>query len=140
MSSPITTDYKIATGHNNTAGYTAIPSVTDGTNTLDDCKGVNTPRRGVRRFTMAQPKFSGTATAALVFTRMTIGLHKHMIDTYEGLVTVRIALDGVTFDDYNATLIVPDKGELEGSYYIDAVLNTPGFRDVRLELFDIEAV
>jgi hypothetical protein len=71
---------------------------------------------------------------------MTIGLHEHMQSTYEGLVTIRIPLVGSTFANYNATLTIPDKGELEGGYYIDAVLNTVGFRNVRCELFDIEAV
>jgi hypothetical protein len=137
---PITTDYKLAAGHNNVAGYTAISSITDGTDTLDEPLGVNTPRRGERRFTLEQPKFSGTKTAALIFSRMTIGLHEHMQNTYEGLVTIRIPLVGSTFANYNATLTIPDKGELESGYYIDAVLNTVGFKNVRCELFDIEAV
>jgi len=136
----ITTDYKLAVGHNNAAGYTVISAITDGTDTLDEPRGVMTPSRGVRRFTLEQPKFSGTKTAALIFTRMTVGLHKYMIDTYEGLVTVRIPFDGVTFANYNATLIIPDKAELEGSYYIDAALDAVGFQDVRCELFDIVAI
>lgn len=136
----ITTDYKLAVGHDNTAGYVVISAITDGTDTLDEPLCVNTSRRGIRRFTLEQPKFSGTKTAALIFTRMTIGLLKHMQDTYEGLVTARIPFAGVTFADYNATLIIPDKGDLEGSYYIDAQLDTVGFLTVRCDLFDIEIV
>ncbi len=136
----LTTDYKLAVNHNNTAGYTAIDEITDGTNTLDEPLGLPTSSRGVRRFTLEQPKFSGTKIFALIFTRMTVELHKYMIDTYEGLVTVRIPFDGLTFANYNATLIIPDKLELEDSYYIDANLDTVGFRDVRCELFDIVAV
>lgn len=136
----IVPDYKLAVGHNNVAGYDAINTITDGTDTLDDPLGVSSPRRGVRRMTLEQPKFSGTKTSALIFTRMTIGLLEYMQDTYEGLVTVRIPFSGKTFADYNATLTIPDKGELEGSYYIDAVLDTPGFKNVRCPLFDIVAV
>jgi hypothetical protein len=136
----IVTDYKLAAGHNNTAGYTAIDEITDGTDTLDEPKAVNTSIRGVRRFTLEQPKFSGTKTMALVFTRMTIGLLEYMQSNYEGLVTVRIPFTGVTFADYNATLVIPDKGELQEGYYLDAVLDTPGFQEVVCPLFDIEAV
>ena len=136
----IVTDYKFAVGHDNVAGYVVVSAITDGTDTLDEPKAVNTSSRGVRRFTLEQPKFSGTKTMAYVFSRMTIGLHKHMIDTYEGLVTARLPFDGVTFANYNCTLIIPDKAELEANYYIDAVLDTVGFKDVRCELFDIEGV
>jgi hypothetical protein len=136
----VTTDYKLASGHNNVGGLVAITSITDGTNTLDEPLGVSTVSRGVRRFTLEQPKFSGTQTAALVFSRMTIGLHKYMIDNYEGLVTVRFPIDGNTFANYNATLIIPSKADLESNYYLDAQLDTQGFRNVRCELFDIEAI
>ena len=136
----IVTDYKLAVGHDNVAGYVVVSAITDGTDTLDEPKAVNTSSRGVRRFTLEQPKFSGTKTMALVFSRMTIGLHEHMQDTYEGLVTARLPFDGVTFANYNCTLIIPDKAELKDSYYIDAVLDTVGFRNVECPIFDIEAV
>jgi hypothetical protein len=138
--STITTDYQLAAGHNNVAGYTVISEITDGTTTLDEPLVRPTISRGVRRFTLAQPKFSGTAFAALVFTRMSGEMLEYMKDNYEGLVTVRLPLDGSTFANYNATLIIPDPADLEGSYYVDAQTSVEGYQDVRCELFDIEAV
>jgi hypothetical protein len=89
---------------------------------------------------MAQPKFSGTATGAYIFTFMTGEMLQYMKDNYEGLVTAKLPLDGSTFTDNNATLTIPDPSELESSYTIDARTGIEGYQDVRCELFDIEAV
>ena len=139
MTEWITADYKIADGHNNAAGFTAITSVTDGTNNLDETLGIPFYNRGTRLFVLGTPKFSGSESTSWTFSRLTIGLHKHMIDTYEGQVTIRAALGSSTFANYNATLIVPSLSELSG-FNIDANLNTAIFTNVRLDFIDLEAI
>lgn len=138
MAEWITTDYKLASGHNNVAGYTAITSITDGVNTLQDALIFPNYSRGVRRNTLKSPKFSGTESTAILFSSLTVGLHKYLIDNYEGLVTIRLALGSETFDDYNATLVIPEYEP--DNFYIDANATDAAFFQVLCPVIGISLV
>lgn len=139
-------DYKIAVGHNNAAGLTLVTSLTDSNGvTFLMPRGLPYRSRGEKRPTLLQTiKRAGQNSTRWVSSGMTLAQYKKIIDTYEGLVTIRIALSTTTFANYNATLYMPDESELEYVYLKGHVLISgftgPGYINVPWYFNGLEAL
>lgn len=110
----ITTDYKIAAGNNNAGSLVAITSIVDANSVLFvEPLGIPQQLRGQR-----VTRSNGT-TAHLGFSRavwtsnLLIAQWEKVVSTYEGLVTVRLALSGTAFANYNAVLVMQDFEEMD---------------------------
>jgi hypothetical protein len=142
----ITPDYQLAAGHNNAGGLTAIDSITDANGVkLAMPQGLPYRVRGERRTRLnSTVGFIGRDATQWRFAAMTLAQYSLMITTYEGLVTVRLALTSTSFANYNATLTMPDEADLEygyltGSRY-DAGFTGPGYRRVFAAITALEAL
>ena len=138
----ITTDYKLAVGHNNAAGLTAITSITDGTLALTEPLQLPFYTRGLRRNrTDGRISYAGMPSTVLVFSYLTISQWAYLRTTYEGLVTARLALASTTFANYNGVLVLPDPSELEyGVIYNEAGVLFNAYRSVQVQLNHLEAL
>jgi len=137
--SSITTDYKLASGHNNAGSLTAITSITDGTLALIEPQGLPFYTRGIRRYRAdGNVNRAGVKSSALVFSYMTVSQYAYLKANYEGLVTVRLALGSTTFANYNATLVLPEFSESE--YLLIDSYETVGFSNLRVDLYHIVAI
>ena len=136
----ITTDYKLAAGHNNAAGLTAITSITDGTLALTEPLQLPFYSRGIRRNrTNGSVNRAGMPATAFVFGYLTLSQWAYLRANYEGLVTVRLALGSGTFANYNAALALPDPADMEyGVINVADCYNA--YRNVRVDLLHLEAI
>jgi hypothetical protein len=135
----ITTDYKLAAGHNNAAGLVAITSITDGTHAFVEPFGIGNFTRGIPRSRCNGTRgFAGAQASAWVFSFITLAQWNTLKTTYEGLVTVRLALGTTTFANYNASLILPDISEL--TFTINDSIGMGGFSNVRVDLTRLVAI
>lgn len=146
MPPSIIPNYQIAAGHNNAGGLTLITSLTDanGVKFLMP-RGLPHRVRGERRFrldgTVARV---GTNTTRWVSAGMTLAQYALVLSTYEGLVTVKLALTSTTFANYNATLWMPDENELEYVYLTGSTHDEdfvgPGYINVPWYLNNLDAL
>lgn len=108
-------DYQIAAGNNNAGGLTLVTSLTD-SNSVNFVmpRGLPFRTRGDLRF-----RVDGTAgrvgknSTQWISSVMTVDQYATVLSTYEGLVTIRIALTSFSFANYNAVLRMPDEIDLE---------------------------
>ena len=139
----LTTDYKLAAGHNNAAGLTLVTAITDGTNRLIEPQVYGNLTRGVRRVRAnGATSFAGFPSIEWRFGYLTVGQWNYLYSTYEngaatkGLVTVRLAIYGTTFANYNAVISLQDPIEMEFANLLDpatAVYLNPVVTFSRLE-------
>jgi len=135
----ITTDYKLAAGHNNAGGLVAITSITDGTHAFVEPFGIGNFGRGIPRTRCNGTRgFAGAQSSAWVFSFITLAQWGVLRNTYEGLVTVRLALGSTTFANYNAVMVVPEISEL--TFTINDSIGTGGFSNVRIDLTRLVAI
>lgn len=140
----VTTDYKLAAGNDNAGGLTAFTSITDGTNTLIEPHGLPFALRGRR-----EVRTNGVISRAgfpRVVLRMDL-LHTqwlHLIDTYEGLVTVRLAYNSTSWANYNAVLGLADSEEMTSISFAGGFdqydFFGPGFLNAPLTFTRLEAL
>jgi hypothetical protein len=108
-------DYQIAAGNNNAGGLTPVDELVD-SNSIKFVmpRGLPFRVRGQVRTrldgTTGRVGFNSTQWLSAV---MTVDQLSTVYSTYEGLVTIRIALTSTSFANYNAVLRMPDEGELE---------------------------
>jgi hypothetical protein len=108
-------DYQIAAGNNNAGGLTPVNQLVD-SNSINFVmpRGLPFRVRGLVRVrldgTTGRVGFNSTQWISSV---MTVDQLSTIYSTYEGLVTIRIALTSTAFANYNAVLRMPDESELE---------------------------
>lgn len=135
---------QIAAGHGNTGGLTAIESVLTLTSTARGIvRSVGNYSEGVKTVKPDGTLFhSGFPTTTWVFNVMSYVQYVQLQTTYcggsggfSGLVTIKTnAHDPATYANYNATLILPEPGELQvsGSRHY--------FRDVAIRFVNMVAL
>jgi len=141
----ITTQYSIAQNNNNAAGLTLVTSLQDANSVyFVEPSGLPTQARGQR-----QTRANGTV-ARRGFTRQTwvsnllLAQWEYLKTNYEGLVTVKTAISGSTFANYNAVLTLQDFEEMD--YVVFAAdgnvagFTGPGFRNAQWMLTRLEAL
>lgn len=131
----LTTDYKIASGHNNAGGLAAITALSTGGILFTEPLGLPNINRG-QRITLANGVTSRTGKPrARWISDMLVAQYWYLVNNYEGLVTVRLAYGGTTWANYNAVLSLPDPDEMEsvvfGASDHDADFEGLGFRNVQ---------
>jgi hypothetical protein len=142
----ITPNYQIAAGNNNAAGLTLITDITDGDGVAFVMpRGLPHRIRGDKRFRLdGTVGRVGQDSTRFVSSVMTLAQYKYVLDTYEGLVTVKIALSQTTFANYNASLWMPDEDELEYVYLVGSSAGNgytgPGYKDVAWNLNTLVAL
>ena len=139
MSCTFTPDLQLAVGHDNAGGLIPITSVTDGTYSLDIPFDFPFANEGVLRFTIASPVYSGTFSGGMLFTRIAVDLLDYLRTDYRGFVTVKYPFNGLTYANFNASLIIPNNSEL-GTYVEDSELDTWTFQQVFLPLDNMVAL
>ena len=142
---PVIPNYQLAAGNNN-AGALAVWTAIADANSVPFVmpQGKGSRNRGVKRVRLNSTEASvGFNSFTLSFTAITLAQYALLIATYEGLVTVKIALSGTTFANFNAVLIVPDESELTYSRLISHPKwsgGWPGYRNVPIRLRKLEAL
>lgn len=111
----ITPDTQIAAGNNNAGGLALISTLTDSNGIKFVMpRAIPTQREGVRRKQLNGPTtFIGRQSVVLessVMTELQLTLLKA---TYVGLITIRLALSGLVYANYNASLVMADRADLE---------------------------
>lgn len=130
----ITTNYQIATGHNNAAGLTLVTAITgSGLTAFVDVQGVGQATLGEKVVTVGgRTKRNGFSSTNWISGYLTVAQLAYLRTTYGeqsasgGLVTIKTTLDNVTFSNYNAVLDLPDPATLEYGIYNDATLGYNG--------------
>lgn len=142
----ITPDTQIAAGNNNAGGLALISTLTD-SNGIKFVMPRALPgqRRGVRRKQLnGVTTFIGNNSVVMISSVMTVLQYQVTLDTYEGLITIRLALDGITYADYNAALTMPDEADLTYIPNITRILNQgdcgPGYSAVDWTVTDLAAL
>ena len=122
-------DYQIASGHNQAGSLTLITSLTDANSVpFVMPKGKGSRTRGELRFRLdGSAGRVGKDGYSLTSTIMTIDQYKLLLDSYEGLVTVRIPLTSTSFANYNATLWFDDEDSLSYIPNVTGISNRTGF-------------
>jgi hypothetical protein len=103
-------------------------------------------RRGARRKQLNGPTtFIGKNSVVMTSGVMTKLQYKVLLDTYEGLITIRLALDGITYANYNASLVMTDEADLS-EYSPDIAFigyqgsAGPGYKNVDWTVTDLDAI
>ena len=142
----ITPNYQIAAGNNNAGGLVRIDALSDANGVRFVMpRGVMNRNRGLRRFRLNNTAARvGKDSTFWISGGMTVMQYAYVLATYEGLVTVKLALTGVTFANYNATLWMPDEEELEyvrlvGASHDEGFVG-PGYRNVRWNFIGLTAI
>lgn len=138
--------YAIAAGHNNAGGLTVFTSLTD-TNSVTFVmpRAIGYRTEGQLKITTnGAPAYDGYDSVDLEFTALLVAQYELLRDTYTGLVTVRLALDGATHANYNASAWIDEKtagqyGYAQGSSYTPNILG-PALRGIRLHCIKLEAL
>ncbi len=126
-------EYKIATGHGNTAGLTLITSIADGSGNkfpMPDSIGTYEPGVAVKR---GDGSITVDGIPKLVWTlKLLFPTQYDYLSTtycssgYSGLVTIRTITKSNTYANYNARLVLPfpsDLGKLaSGGWYPEVKL------------------
>lgn len=142
----ITPDTQIAAGHGNAGGLALISSLSDGNGVFFVMpRAIPGQRRGARRKQLNGPTtFIGKNSVVMTSKPMTILQYQVVLDTYEGLITIRLALDGVTYANYNASLVMPDEIDLTYIPNITRIDNQgdcgPGYSEVDWSVTDLVAL
>jgi hypothetical protein len=139
-------EYSIAAGHNNAAGLTEFSSLTD-TNGVKLVMPRAIPYRmegQLKISTNGVPAYDGYDSQDFEFKVLLVAQYELLRDTYTGLVTIRTALDGATFANYNASAWIDEKtagqyGYAQGSAYTPNVLG-PALQGIRLHCIKLEAL
>ena len=145
MTSWVTTNYQIAAGHNNTAALTLVTSLTSsGMTAIVEPVGIHLWTLGERRVALnGKVLREGFKSTAWEFSYLTVVQLKYLRHTFEGFVTIKTAIDGVTWGNYNAVLSVPDASELSYVAFITDVTRGyvgGGYQNVRLTFTRLEAI
>lgn len=143
-------DYQLAAGNDNDGGLTLLTSITDANGIAFVMpRGLPGRLRGERRIRLDSTDGRiGFSSTQWEFSAITVAQYSLLLGTYEGLVTIRIALSGTTFANYNAVLSMPDERDLT---YIPNLLRLgkqigsigglgPGYSDVICSLRKLEAL
>jgi len=114
----IVTGYALAAGYNNIGGLTPFTSITDGTNTFVEPRGLMNTNRGKREIrTNGLVTRSGfprvILNSALLYTQWI-----HVLNTYEGFVTVSLNFNSITVANYNAILEMDDSENMESVVFV----------------------
>jgi hypothetical protein len=110
----ITVNAQIAAGNNNAVGLAAITGLSDANGVLFiEPRTLAEQSRG-QRVTRANGTVARLGYSRTVWTsNLLLAQWKYLKDTYEGLVTVKLALAGsATFANYNAVLTLQDFEEM----------------------------
>jgi len=140
----LTTNYQIASGNDNAAGLTAITALTDGSNTFVDVLGLPSIMRGSRE-TLANGTTSRRGFQSQTWVSdLLIGQYWYLVENYEGLVTVKSAISGTTWANYNGVLTLQDPSEMTYVVFAasdhEAGFQGPGFRSARWMLTRLESL
>lgn len=136
---------QIAAGHNNAAGLARWDAITDA-NSVPFHMPQQLPfriRGQVRYRLNGSVARVGQNSTAFLFSYMTVAQLALIYSTYEGLMTVKIALTSTTYANYNCTVIAPDEDELtfhRSAVRQDGYTFAPWYENVRLEVHDLEAL
>ncbi len=139
-------DTQIAAGNDNAGGLALISSLSDSNGIYFVMpRALPGQRRGVRRKQLNGPTtFIGKNSVVMRSAVMTVLQYQLLLDTYEGLVTIRLALDGITYVNYNAVLSMPDEADLTYIPNIVRISNQgdcgPGYSDVDWTVTDLVAL
>jgi hypothetical protein len=142
----ITPDTQIAAGNNNAAGLALINTLTDGNGIKFVMpRALPGQRRGARRKQLnGATTFIGKNSVVMISSVMTVLQYQAVLDTYEGLITIRLALDGITYANYNASLVMPDEVDLTYIPNITRISNQgdcgPGYSGVEWTVTDLVAL
>lgn len=140
----VTTNYQLASGHDNAGSLTAVTSLSVSNVAFVEPQGIPFVNRG-RRIILANGVTNRTGkprtdwVSDLLYTQW-----QYLVDNYEGLVTVKLALDGATWSNYNGVLTLQDPAEMEyvvfaaASHDVDFV--GPGFRNARWSFTQLVAL
>jgi len=116
-------EHQLAAGWDNAAGFTPLADMTvSGArpiygDTLAVARGWDQYERGERRFDLSGgASFAGFKQVVWRLDGIDTRVWQHLIDTYEGQVTVRteVGVEGV-YENWNAYLSVPDPAESEST-------------------------
>src|SRR3989304_9045725 len=112
-------DYKIAAGHNNVAGLTAVNALTDVNGIkLFMPKALPFHEFGQLIFrSNGAPDYRGFDSQDWEFAALLVAQYYLLRTTYTGLITVRTSLDdGQSFANYNATAWIDQKTAAQARY------------------------
>lgn len=142
----ISNDNQIASGHNQAGALQRFEDIADANGVYFVMPRAIDYVRGARRFrTDGTSARVGYDSIRWRWSVMTKAQYNTMVTTYEGLVTVRLALTTTTYANYNASLWMIDPAEFE---YIPQLPRIglqhtnigPGYRDVIANLVKLEAL
>lgn len=136
----------IAAGHNNAAGLTLVSSLTD-------ANGVKLVMPRAVPFTQegelairanGSPAYRGFDSQDWEFSVLLLTQYYLLRNTYTGLVTVKLSINGSTFANYNASAWIDEKttgqyGYVQGSTYAPNFTG-PALRGIRLHLIKLVAL
>jgi hypothetical protein len=111
----LTAQHQLADGNNNAGGLQLFTAITDSNSVpfpMPSMKGSR--NRGVKRVRLDGTQgIVGKDSVILTFGGLTLAQYDLLKDTYEGLITIRLPLEVVTYANYNAVMVVPDEADLE---------------------------
>ena len=131
----IVDDYKIAAGNNNVAGLVLLSSLADADG-MPFCTpvGYSNYARGERRVRAnGTSAFAGFPSTSWLLSFVTVKQLAILRTTYEGLVTIRTVVAGVTFANYNAVMFIDENSTLTRTTISHAGISTIGYSDVTLK-------
>lgn len=136
----LTTDYRLAAGNDNAGGLTAVTTITDGSYPFLEPLGLPLSSRGER-----VTQSNGVVTRlgyprAVWISPLTMSQWVYLKDNYEGLVTVKLALNSITWANYNAVLTLQDPEEMPFTTFTGPELVGPGFSEARWTFTKLEAL
>lgn len=126
------TNYQIAVGNNNAGGLALVTSLSDANGVyFQDVGGLQEQSRGIKvtraNGTVGREGRNWTNWSSPVL----LAQYEYLKDTYEGLVTIKIAFHSETFANYNAILTLPDFNESDlisfSTAWNDPDFKGPGF-------------
>lgn len=145
-------DNQIAAGNNNAGGLTLVTSIQD-SDSVNFMQVQSLPfrKRGERRYNLdGTVSFIGTESVEWLSSAMTVAQYDYILDTYEGLVTIRHPNRTVTsgvyvFANYNAVLTMPDEVDMEfvrnlRRYNLATNFSGPGYLNVVWSFKKVEAI
>ncbi len=131
----LTTDYQIASGHNNAGSLTAITSLSVSSIAFTEPHGLPFSNRG-NRITLSNGAPSRVGRPRMYWVSdMLVAQYWYLVNNYEGLVTIRTPYGGTTWANYNAILTLPDPDEMQSVVFAgsshDPDFKGAGFTGVR---------
>ncbi len=140
----LTTDYQIASGHNNAGGLVLISTLSDGNHTFIEPTGIFKQNRG-KKETRTNGIISRAGKPRInLISDMLYSQYVYLKENFEGFVTVRVAYLSTSFANYNAVLNLADPEEMTevrfAAAFHEAGFEGPGFKDVPWILTKLDAI